>query len=157
MFETFLILHIISGIICLILGLISGLARKRKGLHTLTGEVYHWSYVGVFITAIVLSIMHWEASAYLFYIAIFSYSFAFIGYISRKRRWRNWLMIHIGGMLGSYIGIVTAVLVVNVSRIPLLNGLPTLTFWFLPTIIGTPIIATISKKYKKRSFSSKTV
>ncbi len=157
LFETFLILHIIAGFICLFTGLISGVSRKRKGVHTVAGEIYHWSYVGVFITAIILSIMHWDMSAYLFYIAIFSYSFAFIGYLAVKLRWRNWLMAHISGMLGSYIGIVTAVLVVNVGRIPLLNELPVLLFWFLPTIIGTPIIAKISAKYKKRTLTTKVI
>lgn len=50
-------------------------------------------------------------------------------------------------MLGSYIGIVTATLVVNIHKIPYLNEFPVLIFWFLPTIIGTPFIVMVGKKY----------
>lgn len=94
-----------------------------------------------------MSIVNWSESAYLFYIALFSYGLALLGYLARKVKWNNWMRAHIGGMLGSYIGIVTATLVVNVDKIPVLNELPILLFWFLPTIIGTPIITMISKKY----------
>ncbi|HEY9577615.1 MAG TPA: DUF2306 domain-containing protein, partial [Pseudobacillus sp.] len=77
----------------------------------------------------------------------FSFSFALLGYLSVKRKKRNWLSQHIAGMLGSYIGIVTATLVVNSPQIPLLNEVPVLTIWLLPTIIGTPIIIRIGNKY----------
>lgn len=125
-------------------------SRKKRGKHTLSGEIYHWSYVLVFITAVVMSIIHWEESAYLFYIGVFSYALALLGYLSSKSRWKNWLGSHIGGMLGSYIGIVTATIVVNVPKIPFLNELPPLLFWLLPTIIGTPLIFRVGKKYKPK-------
>lgn len=57
---------------------------------------------------------------------------------------------HIGGMLGSYIGIVTATLVVNIHKIPVLNEMPVLIFWFLPTVIGTPIIIRVGQRYKPK-------
>jgi hypothetical protein len=147
MFTTLLSIHIISGFICLMTGLIAGIARKKKGLHTITGEVYHGAYVIVFITAIVMAIMHWQESAFLFFIALFSYAFALRGYLARKLRWKNWMSHHIVGMLGSYIGIVTATLVTNFHKIPLLNSLPELLIWFIPTIIGSPIIGMTTKKY----------
>jgi len=147
LFKLLLIIHIITGIICLITGLLAGFSKKRRGKHTFYGEIYHGSYVLVFISAVVMSILHWNDSAYLFYIAIFSYSLALLGYVAIKKRWRNWLGSHIGGMLGSYIGIVTATLVVNAKQIPFLNNLPTLLIWFLPTIIGTPIIFKVGRKY----------
>ncbi|MBP0726156.1 DUF2306 domain-containing protein [Bacillus sp. RG28] len=149
MFKLFLVLHIITGIICLITGLLAGFSKKRRGKHSFYGEIYHGSYFLVFITAVVMSILHWNESAYLFYIAIFSYSLALLGYIAAKKRWKNWLGSHIGGMLGSYIGIVTATLVVNAKSIPLINNLPILLVWFLPTIIGTPIIIKVGRKYNR--------
>jgi hypothetical protein len=145
---VFLTVHIIAGMVCLLTGLLAGLSKKRKGKHTAFGEIYHGSFVFVFISAVVMSIMHWNESAYLFYIGIFSYSLAILGYLSAKIRWKNWLGTHIGGMLGSYIGIVTATLVVNVHRIPVLNEYPVIWFWFLPTLIGTPIIFIIGRKYR---------
>ena len=157
MFNIFLTIHIITGMICLLTGLLAGLSKKRRGKHTTIGEIYHGSFVFVFISAVVMSIMHWDESAYLFYIGVFSYSLAFFGYLSAKIRWKNWLGTHIGGMLGSYIGIFTATLVVNVNRIPVLNEYPVLWFWFLPTIIGTPFIFLIGRKYspqKRRSLTT---
>jgi hypothetical protein len=58
---------------------------------------------------------------------------------------------HIGGMLGSYIAILTAVLVVNGPRIPVLQDMPVLVLWFLPTIIGAPLIALVSRRYVPKS------
>ncbi|WP_456274707.1 DUF2306 domain-containing protein [Bacillus sp. AK031] len=125
-------------------------SKKRKGRHTISGEVYHASYVFVFITAITMSFLHWEEGAYLFYIGVFSYALALLGYLAGKIRWKNWIVAHIGGMLGSYIGIVTATIVVNVPKVPVLNEIPVLIFWFLPTIIGIPFIFKTGNKYKPR-------
>lgn len=148
LFTLFLLIHILTGLVCLISGIVAMAARKKRGTHTLSGEIYHGAYVLVFITSVVMSIIHWDESAYLFYIGVFSYALALLGYLSAKVKWKNWLGSHIGGMLGSYIGIVTATIVVNISKIPVLNELPVLIFWFLPTIIGTPFIIRIGRTYK---------
>ncbi|MDM5155103.1 DUF2306 domain-containing protein [Bacillus sp. DX1.1] len=107
---------------------------------------YHASYVVVFITAIILSVLHWEEIAYLFYVALFSYSFAIYGYLARKRLWKNWIHHHIRSMLGSYIGVVTALLVNIGGIIPILHLFPRLWFWFLPTIVGIPFIYIMGKR-----------
>lgn len=57
---------------------------KKKGKHTEWGEIYHASYVVITLTAIILAIIKWDEIAYLFYVAIFSYSFAIYGYLARK-------------------------------------------------------------------------
>src|SRR5699024_7375630 len=59
---------IFSGAICLVTGLVAAFSKKRRGRHTLFGEIYHGSYVLVFITALVTAVMHWDQSAFLFYI-----------------------------------------------------------------------------------------
>ncbi|WP_102348435.1 DUF2306 domain-containing protein [Bacillus sp. Marseille-P3661] len=150
MFNLVLFSHIATGFICLISGIFAMSAKKKKGKHTVSGEIYHWSYVLVFLSTVVMSIIHWEESAYLFYIGVFSYALALLGYLAVKIKWKNWLSNHIGGMLGSYIGIVTATIVVNSPRVPLLNEIPVLIFWFLPTIIGTPFIIKVGNKYKAK-------
>ena len=43
-------------------------------------------------------------------------------------------------MGGSYIALVTALLVVGRPRIPVLMDLPPVVAWFLPTLVGTPLI-----------------
>lgn len=154
--EVLLVIHIIAGSICLISGVFAMAFKKRKGKHTNVGQLYHASYVAVFLTAVLMAIIHWQESQYLFYIALFSYGLALLGFLSvKKKKLKKWLTLHIGGMLGSYIGIVTATLVVNVSKIPVLNELPTIYYWFLPTIIGTPIIRVVGQKYKRKKPSKK--
>ena len=49
-------------------------------------------------------------------------------------------MAHIVGMIGSYIVLLTGFYVDNAHLIPLLNQLPPLTFWVLPTVVGIPFI-----------------
>ncbi|KIL39406.1 alcohol dehydrogenase [Gordoniibacillus kamchatkensis] len=149
LFPFLLALHIAAGCLCLVTGLIAMASRKRKGRHTAAGELYHGSFVVILFTSVAMALLHWSTSAYLFYIGIFSYSFAAVGYFARKRRVRNWLGLHIGGMLGSYIAIITAVLVVNSPHIPLLSGIPPLWLWFAPTIVGSPLIFLVGRKYKK--------
>jgi|SRR5690625_624626 len=145
-YTVFLITHIIAGSFCLVAGAINFSVKKVRGYHTKIGEWYHGGYFVIFITSIGMAIIHWSESAYLFYIAIFSYGLALFGYLARKKRWNSWLSMHIGGMAGSYIGIITAVLVVNGANIPLINQIPSLLLWFIPTIIGTPIIIFVVNK-----------
>jgi len=38
---------------------------------------------------------------------------------------------------------------VNGSKIPLINEIPSLVLWFAPTVIGTPIISLVNRRYIK--------
>ena len=96
-----------------------------------------------------LAVMNWERSSYLFYVALFSYSFLIRGFLAVKKREENWLPNHIGGMLGSYVAMTTAFLVVSGPKIPMVSMLPPITLWLLPTAIGYPII----KKLKCKAIS----
>lgn len=110
-------------------------AVKRRGAHTNLGEAYHWVMFTVCLSATALAVLAWERSGEFVAIAGFSYANAFVGYMAAKRRGRGrrWLRAHIGGMCGSYIALTTALLVVNLGdRLPVV--------WFLPTIVGTPLI-----------------
>ena len=131
-------------------------SKKRRGKHSKWGEIYHAAYVVILVTSVTMAILNWESSAYLFYIGLFSYALAFMGYLSVKVKWANWLTSHIAGMLGSYIAICTAILVVNIPRIPVLNEWNPLIFWFLPTVIGSPLIFMVGQKYKKKFKRIKT-
>src|SRR5699024_10906220 len=102
-FGFFLFLHITSGSLCLLIGLSAAFSKKQRVMLTLFVELYHGFYVVVILTVIVTSLMHWFVDAVLFFISLFSYGLALIGYLARKRRPPNWLAKHIGGMLGSYI------------------------------------------------------
>ena len=154
-FALFLTIHILAGTVCLFTGIIAATAKKRAGRHTFFGDIYHYAYVAVFITSIVMAIWQWGENAHLFYIALFSYGLALFGYLARKRKWKDWLVSHIVGMVGSYIGIITAVLITNQSYLPFIKEWPSLLLWFLPTIIGTPLIFYLTSKHvseKSESF-----
>jgi hypothetical protein len=131
--------HIAAGGTGLILGPLAMRATKRRGPHTTLGETYHWVMLAVCVTATVLAVLAWNRIWWFLPIAAFSYANAFVGYVAAKRRGRGWLRVHIGGMLGSYIALTTALLVVNLG-----DTLPIV--WFLPTIVGSPMVAWLSNQ-----------
>src|SRR5438874_722780 len=108
--DPVLALHIATGTTGLILGPLAMRAIKRRGLHTQLGEAYHWVMLAVCLSAAALAALAWHRLWWFLPIAVFSYANAFVGYLAAKRRWRGWLRAHIGGMGGSYIALVTALL-----------------------------------------------
>jgi len=134
-----LAVHIIAGVLGLILGPIAMGVRKRPGLHPRLGEIYHWNYVAMAGSAAGLAILGWNELWWFLPIAIGSYGFALWGYLAAKRRWRGWLYSHLSGQGGSYIAMVTALLVVNI-------GVGVWWTWVLPTLLGTPLISWVSRE-----------
>ena len=132
-----LAVHIGSGAAGLVLGPIAMRAAKRPGRHTRAGAAYHWVMLAVCVSAVALALMHFSDLWWFLPIAIGSYAFALLGYLAAKRRWRGWLTAHVSGQGGSYIALVTALLVVNVGDLGLF-------VWFLPTIVGSPLIAWVN-------------
>ena len=131
--DIALVAHIAAGSAGLILGPIAMSAGKRRGLHTRAGEIYHWILLVVASSAIVLAALDWSEIWWFTPIALFSYALALTGYLAAKLRRPGWLAVHIAGQGGSYIALVTALLVVNLGD--------ALIIWFIPTIVGSPIIA----------------
>jgi uncharacterized membrane protein YeaQ/YmgE (transglycosylase-associated protein family) len=140
--EPVLAAHVTTGTVALILGPLAMRAPKRRGPHTRLGEAYHWVMLGVCLTAAGMALLAWHRLWWFLPIAAFSYANAVVGFLAAKRRRRGWLRAHIGGMGGSYIALVTALLVVNIGQ-----QLPIV--WFLPTVIGSPIIAWVISEVDK--------
>ena len=101
-------------------------------------------------------------AVYLFFkgsqsFAVISLVFGLIGLrgnqmtISRFRKklvYRNyWLLAHIGGMLGSYIGALTAFVVNNAAHIPA----PAVVLWLGPTAFLVPLIIFEIKKHERKA------
>ena len=144
-----LIVHAWAGLATGITGIVVFSVPKRRGGHPRWGKRYLWTYTVVFLTATILSVQRWETDAYLFFLAVLGYGLALGGYAARRFRREPWMMrflgklwviAHIVGMIGSYIVLWTAFYVDNAHLIPLLNQLPSLTFWVLPSLIGLPFI-----------------
>ena len=136
--KAILTLHIALGATGLILGTIALWARKRHGQHTTVGEAYHWIMLSVCVTAAVIAILDWQRLWWFVLIATGSYAFALLGYVAAKRRGPGWLRVHITGQGGSYIAMVTAVLVVNWQRLTGEPGVTSPWAWILPTALGPP-------------------
>ena len=134
--AVFLTLHIAGGTSGLVLGPVAMRAVKRRGTHTRAGEAYHWAVLVACASAVGLAALDFSDLWWLGLIGVFSYAFAFLGYVAAKRRWTGWLLPHVSGQGGSYIALTTALLVVNLGG-PLI-------IWFLPTIVGSPVIAWVN-------------
>jgi hypothetical protein len=130
-------LHATCGSVGLVLGPVAMLSGKRRGAHTRSGEAYHWVFLVLFLSAVALAVLNWDEVWWLAFVGLFSYGFALLGYLAAKRRWKGWLRAHVAGQGGSYIAMVTALLVVNTGGASFLP-------WIVPTLIGTPIIRWVS-------------
>jgi len=125
--------HVLLGFTALVLGPLVMLSRKAPGFHPRAGEVYHAAVLGVCLTAGALAALDWARLWGFLPIAIGSYAFAFVGYAAAKLRFRGWLPVHVIGQSGSYIAMVTALLVVNWEN--------AVWPWVIPTLVGTPLVA----------------
>ncbi len=81
-FKIFLYIHIISGTTALFTGLIALILKKKRGLHSKFGFIFHWAMIAIAISAFVMAIMH--TNYFLFVIGVFSLYLSFAGYRSIK-------------------------------------------------------------------------
>ena len=77
-------IHILAGTIALLCAALAISSEKGKKFHVLSGRTYFWSMVGIFLTAIPMSIIN--SNLFLFLIAIFSFYLAFAGVRFAKNR-----------------------------------------------------------------------
>jgi hypothetical protein len=124
-----------------VLGPVLFAARKARGLHTTGGELYHWTFLVLFLSAVGLAVLNWDEAWWLALVGAFSYAFALRGYLAAKSRGPGWIAAHVSGQGGSYIAMTTALLVVNWEGLVGESGLVSILPWFLPTMVGTPLIA----------------
>jgi hypothetical protein len=102
--------------------------------------------LGVCVSAGMLTILDWRRIWWFLPIAAGSYVFALLGYVAAKRRWQGWLRAYITGQGGSYIAMVTALLVVNWESLTGTRGVVSPWAWALPTVVGSPIIAWVTRE-----------
>lgn len=69
--------HISAGVIALVGALLALIAEKGKKLHIYSGRVYFWSMLGIFLTALVMSILN--NNQFLLLIGVFSFYLALSG------------------------------------------------------------------------------
>ena len=82
--DILLSIHILAGTIALLCSAVAVSSEKGKKFHVLSGRTYFWCMVGIFLTAIPMSIIN--SNIFLLLIAIFSFYLAFAGMRFAKNR-----------------------------------------------------------------------
>ena len=82
--SIMLSIHILAGTVALLCAALAVSSEKGKKFHVLSGRTYFWCMVGIFLTAILMSIIN--SNTFLFLIAIFSFYLAFAGMRFAKNR-----------------------------------------------------------------------
>lgn len=124
--------HITVGALALVLGPLALVATARgAGAARLSGA-YHWAVLAVCVSAGLLVALAPSRLWWLAPIAAGSYALAFLGRRASGRRGARWVRLRVHGQGGSYVALVTALLVVSVGS-PLA--------WVAPTLIGAPLIS----------------
>jgi hypothetical protein len=133
-------IHVLFGVSAVICGAVAMVSDKGPGRHPRFGTYYYWSLAVVFLTMSALSTMRWAEDYHLFVLGFLSFVAATVGRTARRRRWQNWVKLHVVSLGLSYVFLLTAFYVDNGPNLPLWNRLPPIAFWTLPAAVGLPLI-----------------
>ncbi len=98
-FQLFLYVHIVAGTAALATGTFSMMNRKGGKAHSVTGLIFFWAMVFVFITSVYMSLA--KSNWFLFVTGCFSFFMAASGYrslylkklhLGQKPNWVDWLV-----------------------------------------------------------------
>jgi hypothetical protein len=134
--------HIAAGSLGLLAGPMAMLMPKRPGWHPRLGLAYQLLIALLCLSAgglVILKPTLW----WLGVIAALTWAAALGGWWARRHQPRGWLQLHVSLMCGSYISLVTALLVVNFPGSPIA--------WVAPTAVGTPLITWTNIRLARRA------
>ena len=146
-FLIFIVLHIISGIICTVSGIVAMLARKRKGTHSRAGKIYYGGMTALFITIIITSVMRWPFNNHLLVVGTCAYLLTLSGQRLAKNHRPGWTRLHTLCMGASFVLLMTGFYVDNGKNLPFWNQFPPLFFWIFPAAVGIPVIVYVYFKH----------
>jgi len=132
--------HVLFGVTAVATGAVTMLSQKGSIRHRGFGTVYFWAIMAVFGTASALAAARWAEDAHLFVLGALAFASALLGRTAARRRWPAGPRLHIAGMGGSYILLLTAFYVDNGKSLPLWRDLPSLAYWLGPAALGLPLI-----------------
>lgn len=147
LFVALLLIHVPVGLTCVLTGAAAAISPKRRHRHPRFGTVYFGGISVVFATATGLAIIRWDEDRDLFALGAIAFAFATVGYLARRIRWRGWRSFHILGMGASYAVLITAFYVDNGPKLPLVNQLPAVAFWTLPSLIAVLLLVRAVRRY----------
>jgi hypothetical protein len=140
LFDAALGCHIAAALSCVVTGALAATAPKRPGCHTTSGRVFFWSLAVVFGSSTTIALLRFAQDWHLLLIGTVAFGAGSLGYLARRRQRPGWQRLHILGMGGAYIALFTGFYVDNGRHLPLWDRLPTIAYWTLPSLIGTPLI-----------------
>jgi hypothetical protein len=132
--DVLLSLHLIAGSVGLVLGALAIWAEQEARHQSRAGAAYHWSVLGVSLTALGLVGLEPSELWWLVPLAVLAYALAVLGRVAPRWRGRGWVRAYAHGQGGSYIALVTALLVVSLDGPAMVAG------WVVPTLVGTWLI-----------------
>ena len=147
-FIPMLGIHILAGLVCIVTGIVTMASEKRAGLHPICGTIYHWSLAVLVISAGFLAVAHCTEDGVLLALGVISFGASCLGRTARRRHWQSWVGTHIIFMGTSFIAMLTAFCLEEGKSSPGLSGLPRSTYWFLPALVGTPLIMRALFRYR---------
>jgi hypothetical protein len=134
-------LHIAAGVLGLVLGPVAmwqdtRALRAGRGPAGGVSAAYPWSVLAVSLSAILLVAWYRSDLWWLVPVAVLSSALAVLGRSAASRRVRGWTHGYVHGLGGSYIALVSALLVVSLTVNGPLDGPAALVPWLLPTAVG---------------------
>ena len=133
-------IHAAAGLIAVVAGAVAMLSHKTAGRHPRSGTTYFWALVVITVTMGVLTAARWPANNHLAVLGVASIATATTGRRARRLGRQGWQRVHIPCMGLSYVLMLTAFYVDNGPHLPLWNRLPDWSFWFVPALVGIPLI-----------------
>jgi hypothetical protein len=131
-----LAVHIIVGAAALVLGGLALIAAARRHhRRELVLTAYLWAVLATCLTGAVLSVLAWSRLWGILPLAVLSYLLALAGYVALRRGGPKWAVAH--GLGGSYIALVTALVVISARDI---SATAEIVAWILPAAVGIPLI-----------------
>jgi uncharacterized membrane protein len=140
LFDVALAVHIVAGLSCVVTGALAATAPKRAGRHPASGRVFLWSLAAVFASSTTMAGLRFAQDWHLLVIGTVAFGAGCVGYLARRRRRPGWMRVHVPAMGGAYIALFTGFYVDNGRHLPLLDRLPGLAYWLLPSLVGVPRI-----------------
>jgi hypothetical protein len=140
-----LVVHVVAGTAGLLLGLVAmrqDTRRFRAGERN-TGPIntsYRWTVLVVCLSAVGLVLVRRPDLWWLVPVSALTYGLAVLASESARRRFRGWTHGYVHGIGGSYIALVTALVVVSLVVDGPVRGAAELIPWLAPTAIGTVLI-----------------
>jgi hypothetical protein len=141
LFLAFLAVHVVAGTIAVITGATAAVAHKPGLRHRQAGLRYYRAITVLAGSGTALAIIRWREDAYLLVFAAVMFTAATAGIRARRRRGRAGSTVHILGLSLSFVAMMTGFYVDNGPHLPLLDHLPAITFWTLPSVIGAMLAA----------------